>query len=65
MILSAVTTGGINYFASLGAGIRNAIVSMPKVNSTSTALANVLNSVCSVVTEVVCDVMSIISGFFG
>lgn len=65
MILSAATTGLINYFAGLGAGIGNAIASMPEVSSTSTAVANVLNAGCSVVTEVVCDVMSIISSFFG
>ena len=65
MVASATMTGLINCLAGVGAGMGNAIASMPKISSTSVTTSNVANAGLSVVAEAICDALSIIFSFLG
>ena len=60
-VLSATMTGTINCLSGLGAGIGTAIQNMPTISTTTTAVANSMNSAWSLVSEAVCDFLGNIS----
>ena len=51
----AMATGLINIFSSIGAGIGEAIRMIPAISTTTTTLANSLNAMCTVATEIAYD----------
>ena len=61
LLLSSATSGVINCFSAIGAGMGTALQSMPVISTTSTTLANSLNAAWSVVVESACDFLGTIS----
>ena len=62
--ISATTTGLINCFSGIGAGIGEALKAMPTISTTTTVVASTMNTAWSVVSEAICDFLGTISGLF-
>ena len=60
-IYSAAATGAINCLSSIGSGMGTALKGMPAISATSTALANSLNAVWSIISESVCDFLGTVT----
>ena len=61
---AALTTGSINCFAGIGAGMGNAITDLPAISTTTHVFANSLNAGWSVASEAALDTLSFIIGIF-
>ena len=60
-VCSAIKTGTVNCLSGIGAGIGNAIKGMPEFTTTTTTVANSVNSGWSAIWEMVCDFLGVIS----
>lgn len=60
-VSAAVATGSINCLAALGSGYGGAFQGLPAISTTTPILANSLNTACTLVTEALCDVLSVVS----
>ena len=61
VVYASTATGAINCLSGLGAGIGTALQGMPAISTTTTTLANSLNTAWSLVSESVCDFLGTIS----
>lgn len=63
LLFSSTVAGSINCIAGFGAATANGISTMPSISSTSSGLATAISTVCSVVTEAICDFFSVVTSW--